>query len=158
MTETFLSISPHEWRLIITESLVTAILAIVLFRPIGSVWDNFRYGGWKTVVIKPDGGQEITHLTAEENKNFTKSPLELIKYIKGEASNYYVRLNIKVLSKEAEECGLFHTDKKNKTYFLDLTKSPQQEQTRKINIWHLLQRSIFGLTKSPQQKQTPDIL
>jgi hypothetical protein len=132
MTETFLSISPHEWRLIITESLVTALLAIALYRPIGMAWDWLIYGRWKTVVVKPDGSQEITYLEPEENKNFTNSPLELIKYIKGEASNYYVRLNIKVLSKEAEACGLFHIDKKNRTYFLDLTKCPENEKKSDI--------------------------
>lgn len=121
----FSSISPYEWGLIIVESITTAVMAIILFRPLGALWDWLLFGRWKTEVTKPDGNKEITILTPEESKNFNKSPLELIKYIKGEASNYYVRLNIKVLSEEASQLGLFRVDKKNRTYYLDLTKCAQ---------------------------------
>ena len=103
MKDYFLLISPHEWFMIFVETIATALLTAIIFRPLGSLLDRLIYGRWKTIVTKPDGEKVVTELTPEESKKFIKSPLELNKYLKGEASNYSIILDVKVLSEEAKD-------------------------------------------------------
>lgn len=111
---------------ILLESLVTAVMAITLYRLIGNFWDWLWHGRWKTIIIDLKDNERITPLTAKENKRLKESPLELSKHLKGMSSPYVKWLNCDPLHEDAIKCGLYKKDYRRRAYIIDLRKNPKE--------------------------------
>lgn len=113
-----LDINSHEILLILVESGITSILAITLYRFLGWLWDEILYGGWKTE-IRLENETKLFKLTTDDNKRFTRSPIEFVRYLKYEASNY----NIWLKDNPLEQATVFIKDKKQRLHILDFKKA-----------------------------------
>jgi hypothetical protein len=123
--DTVKAITDFVLQTVLAELLIV-ILGVLFARLVQSRWEEWKYGGWRVVVI----GQGQTHvnrgISTRKAKEIREEPADLSVFLKGTVSPYaFLRCDI---IQEGVELGLLRIDEEGRVYTVDLDKNPPQDR------------------------------